>query len=464
MSIYEFVKERYLLPFELYEYQKRVVEKLAPLPRSGCYMDVGTGKSITSAVCALYNKEVSKAKIWVVMPPILLPMWKRMLDKIPGVSSVMYRGTKKKRSGIPLDKDFTLMSLNILKNDFDYLVESTQGQALFIILDEATSIKNSGSDNHKSIAYLVDIQGASLMMLTGTPISGPIDAYAYIKLLSPGTYRNLRHFENIHVESRDFFKNPSSWRNLDMLAENMNINAVRVTVDEALPELPRAFYTALDYELNADHYALYQKLATEELLELENGGKLDLTSQQALIHALGQIICNFSVFSENPADVSTIYELIDEVMSELGDRKLVVSASYRMTNRALIQRLEKYKAVAVYGEMTFNQQQAALSRFLEDPECRLISLQPTSAGFGLDGLQHVCSDMLFIETPTTPRHFHQTVARLRRGGQTKPVHVRMAVAEGTLQVRRFKQLLDNDELVNEICPSVADLRALIFGG
>jgi hypothetical protein len=65
--------------------------------------------------------------------------------------------------------------------------------------------------------------------------------------------------------------------------------------------------------------------------------------------------------------------------------------------------------------------------------------------------------------PTVPGLFAQVVARLQRGGQKNQVSVRMAIAEGTLQVRRFNQLMDNDTLINTVIRSHKDLKDAIFG-
>ena len=56
------------------------------------------------------------------------------------------------------------------------------------------------------------------------------------------------------------------------------------------------------------------------------------------------------------------------------------------------------------------------------------------------------------------------VARLKRIGQRKKVHVMLGIANGTVQARAFRNLLKNDELVNEVIRNASDLRNVIFGG
>ena len=73
------------------------------------------------------------------------------------------------------------------------------------------------------------------------------------------------------------------------------------------------------------------------------------------------------------------------------------------------------------------------------------------------------ADAFFAELPVTPRDFHQSVGRLKRTGQKNSVHVRIATAASTLQVRLQERFLQKDELVNVVQLSYQDLRAAIFG-
>ncbi len=450
------------LPFNLYDFQVSVHNELAPLRRAGYYLDMGLGKSITSTASALWKLAQGADQVLVLMPPILIPGWARLLAKIKEVTCLAYRGTPAERRAMKLDKDFILMSYQIFKKDFERLAEELSHKRLVIIADEADALKNVGSDNHRK--FNTFSVGHDIMLLTGTPLSTPVDGYAFIKMVAPGTYRNMNHFYNVHVAQRDFFNNITAWQNLDILKRNMTINAKRILKEEVLKELPGITHTPLYYDLAPDHYKLYMRLANEHLLRLEEGGKIDATTPQALYHALGQIVSNYDYFSGDPSNESQNIELIHELMTELGDKKLIVFTNYRITNRMLQVRLARYNPVAVFGDVSRKEQEAALQTFINDPKCRLIQLQVRAGGVGIDGLQHVCSDVLFLEIPPVPAWFHQAAARAHRVGQENPVHVRIAVAEGTCNVRQFNDLMNKDELVGKVMPNIRDLRDSVFGG
>jgi SNF2 family DNA or RNA helicase len=438
------------------------------MPRVGYYWEPGVGKTGASTHQALYYRAEHGTQQWLVlMPPILLEQWQRWLHSVTDLSTgkplttTLYAGTPKQRAVLDLNADFILTSYGLLKNDFERLHAHFETRRTGVIADEATAIKNTASDTHKAVAMIAE--GRELMLLTGTPINKPGDSFAYLKLVAPGVYRNRRQFDRLHVLETDDYGNVEKWCNLDVLAENMRINTDRLLLREARADMKEPLFTPINYKLDPAHLKLYRRIAEERLVEFEGGKEIDAISASALRSALQQIVVNWGEFDDNPSRVPAILDMIEEVLEELGDKKLVIAAHFVRTNAYLHRVLAKYGAVAVYGDVSKKDKQAAIQRFIRDPSCRVILLQPSSAGLGVDGLQHVCSDMLVVEAPTTPTPFQQVIARLDRDGQTEPVHIRIAIAAGTVQVKMFRSLLDNDELANSVQGGYKNLRSSVYG-
>ena len=433
------------------------------LRRNGYVFVTGNcGKTVCSTVSALFQKIRFGNRCVVIMPPLLLKQWEVWLKKItPALSIVRYQGTPTQRQALSLDADFVLVGSQIFKKEYERFSSFFCDKEYSTIVDEATMICNIGTDTHQKVFDFT--LGHYSMMLTGTPMNNPMDAYGLMKFVAPGVYRNKKQFENLHVADRDFFGNPCEFMNLELLAENMALNARRVLLADVNDEMPKVSYIPVDYELEPKHLKLYRKLAEEELLKLPDGGKIDATSSNRLIHCLNQIVVNYGYFAGDPSLNSNTVDLIEEKLSELGNGKLVVYAHYKMSISYLTEKLKKYGAVAVNSEVTSRQKEKNIERFISDPSCRLFIAQIRSAGYGLDGLQHVCNHALYVEPCQQPRDFHQSVARLARTGQTKAVQIYIAMATGTLQVRTFNNLLANDELVNTVIRNVADLRKAIYG-
>ena len=333
-----------------------------------------------------------------------------------------------------------------------------------VCIDEAACIKGYDSGNFRAVLQLSS--GQAVMPMTGTPIATPSDAYAYIKLVSPGTYRSFSHFENIHVKERDFFKNVTEWGNLDLLRKNLANRSSFISTREAHPDLPKALISEIEYDLESKHGALYKTLVDRQLLVFENGAAIDASTPQSLFQKVQQIVLNYGHFAQDEGLVPAGFDALDEVISSLGGKKIVVFANYKLSVRAIAARLAKkgITAVTLNGDTPDREREANLERFKTDPDCQVFVMNPKAGGVGVDGLQTCCHHILFMEVPTTPGAFWQAVARLERPGQRFVTDVRIATALGTVQVHLRKNLVKKDGLINEVVPSVKDLRAALCGG
>lgn len=462
---YDIVCEAYQFPFAPKVYQLPIINDLALLERGGCYAEVGTGKTFMATVIALFKALTSGKKTIVVMPPILITGWCRWLSKLKGVTFLDYRGNPKKRKEMSFDAQFICMSMDIFKRDFDSIVARVNPSECFLIIDEATSIKNIESQNYKRTRHFVDA-GAELLLLTGTPLNNPGDAYAYIKLVAPTIYRNHTQFENTHVEARDYFKNVKEWKNLDLLRDNMCVNTARVLRRE-VEHSPEPILQPMEYELSDEHYRLYRDLIDQMLDEYPDGAELDALTQQKLYQYSQQIVWNSHEFSDNKID-ATGFELLDEVVQQLGlgtrnARKLVIFANYRMTIKRLCHHLRAFNPGFLNSEATAKMKEDFITNFIEKPDHQVLIVHPKSGGKGLDGLQHVCSDALFAEVPSSPIDFQQCVGRLDREGQTETPIVRVAVAVSTVQASLYDSLLHKDETAGYVQGSWKSLRKALYG-
>lgn len=467
------VQHKYRAPDFIQEHpiQVEVINELAVLDRQGIYLDMGTGKTYVFTMIALYAKITRGARVVLIMPPILLTQWARWLELFsvaPGAEDTtrplkvtVYRGTPTQRKKLSLDADFVLVGVQIFKKDYNRFVDFFYDKQLVVGVDEATIIAGINSDAHEKVYDFA--VGQPVALLTGTPLDKPTDAYGLMKFTAPGKYRHFKHFCNVHVEEYDFYDRPSKYQNLELLSENLMTNARRVLYSDMYSDIQTPLYVPLEYELTPKHYQLYEQLSNDELLKLPDGGKIDATTENKLVHALGQIIVNWGHFAGDPSLTSAAIELIEQKLAEMGSKKLIVFANYKMTVAKLVSHFGPICAGGINSEATPKQKDQAKDLFISDPSKRLIVIQYKSGGMGLDGFQHVCHHAMGIEPCTSPRDFHQAVARINRTGQRYRCMMMMAIARGTVQKRKFKDLLRNDTLVNQVVRNVADLRKLIFG-
>lgn len=474
LSPLEIVQAQYPLPLTPRKYQADGINDLAPRPRCGLWAEVGTGKTLMATAIAIYRMLLGSADCWIVnVPPILIRQWYRFLTKIPGLRVVMYRGAPKQRDGLDIEgAHFIIMSMQVFKKDIGKLDQRLTGKRCGSLVDEATSIKNIESQNYQSVR---DFHAADdMILLSGTPLTTPLDAYAYIKLISPTIYKHQQEFLNLHAGERDFYDKIVSWERLDLLASNFKVNAVRLFKRDVLKDLPPVTYDPIHYDLEPAHEKLYQAIANEQLTKLAAEGKDDSGSESSLYQKLQQVVMCPEHFAEKPIR-ATGYDLLDEVLDEVGaadSKKLIVVTWYKRSSAAVFNYLTsqspgwrgtKDSAALLVGGLSDSQRERALDRFMTDDKCRALVLQPGAGGKGTDGLQDVCSDMMFLELPLTALDFQQTVGRLDRPGQTKPVHVRAAIAEGTVQHQMWLNSLEKEALANKVQRSWEDLKQAVYG-
>jgi hypothetical protein len=188
----------YTLPFELKPFQVEVIDDLGPLTEQGHYPEMSCGKSAMATVVALFRKLYYQERCVVIMPPILLKQWETWLKSIkPCPSVVKYSGTPAERAAMNLDADFVLVGIQIFKKEFDRFSNFFADKQYVTIVDEATMLSNLGTDNHEKVYDFT--LGRPRLMLTGTPMNNPMDAYGLLEFVAPGLYRNFKQFERLHV-------------------------------------------------------------------------------------------------------------------------------------------------------------------------------------------------------------------------------------------------------------------------
>ncbi|MBK8114660.1 MAG: DEAD/DEAH box helicase [Candidatus Accumulibacter sp.] len=470
MSPHELVLHHYEFPFDLYPFQIEDVNANAPRTRSGLYNEPGLGKTVEATFCALYKLILGDCEVVLgIMPPLLITQWSRWLKKVKRKNGTSlriseYEGTPKEREKVSFKADFVLMGIQIFKKDYERVCSEFDGRSVHVFLDEGHSIKDVSSGNYHT--YRDFIQNRSHQIVTGTPLNKPEDGYAYINLIAPGVYRNLLHFETCHIVERDIFKRVSRYGNLDLLAENLLLNSVRRTKEQVLIDLPECTVADIEYKLHPQHHKLYTQLANDHLLQLPEGQKIDATQASALYHALGQIVCQWHYFSHDSRKKSQIYYMIEEILEQLGTKKLIVFSNYQRTNEEIVR---LFKCPGVWGEIPQQQKLLNIAEFLDNDKCRLIAMNPIAAGQGVDGCQHVCQDVLYTEPPVTPSHLTQSLSRVHREGQRQAVTVRLGVALGTLQRSIVTKLTAKEALIAPIQGSYAyltkdEMRTILFGG
>jgi SNF2 family DNA or RNA helicase len=446
--------------FDLSPFQIEDVEQFVKWGRCANFYEVGGGKTVVSTIKSLMT---NNAHTIVIVPPILIPPWVRWLKSL-GQDVCQYDGTPAKRKALkPNQHRWVVMSHSIFRQELPTLHKSFT-QATELIVDEAHAVKNVGSKLFQAVKLFS--QNGDLQLLTGTPTNAPLDAYAYIDLLSPGVYRNHSHFTMVHVKAVDLWDRPTGYRGLEELSHNLHLKAITRTKEQVHGYDLKPLYPDGSYTLDKRHYALYTKMVDECLLHYPDGTVLDLTSVNKLRHALQRAIINWGMYAQEEGCRPAGFDLIDQTLDELditnkNKSKLLVWVNYKDSNKAITDYINSkgIKTVAAYSETNSRK---AVDAFMDDPATRVLVGHYKSVGAGLNP-QHVCWEALFMELSTEPLAMRQAIGRIDRVGQRHTPRMKFAVAEGTVQRHLLNNLLKNDDLLTRVEPTKKAIRAMLLG-
>lgn len=465
----EEVLQRYPIPFTLRPDQVEDINTACSWDRAGLYLPVGAGKTVTSTLIALYaGLQDMIDQIVVLCPPILLRQWANWFEtfKPQGLNCLLYKGSPAERKSLPLGyADVVISTPGVFKNDFERFMNILGPKKVYLVIDEATCVRQVGTLTHKAVRDFMETGQKMLSLLTGTTISAPQHAYGYIKLIAPSIYRDYRQFTLCHITALDKYRNPCALQNLELLARNMLCQAIRREAADIM-DLPTVNYVPVVYDLARPHMRLYNRVVEELLITLPDGTILDgLTPQRMRMTAQRVILmpCEFGGEKIKPVG----FELIDTMADELGNDKFIIYSNFQSSNEAVFDYCEAagLNPVIVYGgdRSSASKNLASLARFKEDPSCRVMAGNPGSCGVGVDGLQDICHAVLFLELPT-PAHFLQAVGRIERQGQKTNCVVKIGVANRTIQVDMQRNSLKKEDLAQRVVPTKATLRRALMGG
>ncbi len=472
MNPCELVVQEYPIPFVLREDQVDAINKVCSndWERTALLMDVGVGKTVVSTLITLWMALAGDVDhVLIVMPPILIDQWPEWIDTFPELTQTVYYGPPKKRVNLDLGADIVFTTFGMFKNDFEKIKEFYRDKKVMLIVDEAAALRRIDTLVYAAVReFVLRTENKRLLMLTGTALGAPKHAYAYISLNTPSIYRDHLRFILKHIEYVDIYGEPSKYKNLDVLQENLMKQTIWTKAEDVL-DLPKVTCDAKVYKLTPKHYKLYNELVEEKLLELDDGRILDGTTPERLRHTCQKAILSPSEYggeSIEPAGFAVIDNFVEElgITADSGE-KLIIYNNYNVTNEAVYEYVTKklkLNAVLAYGTTGPKKNLRSVGRFLKDPDVQVLVAHPLSVGVGLN-LQKVCRAILFLEIPTTANQYIQALGRVKREGQTRPIIVWLATARKTIQMQLRRTVTKNEDLVQVMMPTKDTMRAALFG-
>jgi SNF2 family DNA or RNA helicase len=330
-----------------------------------------------------------------------------------------------------------------------------------IIIDEANAYKNVSTKRWKVLNYIIN-PTTWIWMMTGTPAAQtPTDAYGLAKIVNPngvpkffGSFRDQVLFK---VSQFRWVPKPSAQQTV----HNALQPAIRFTKDECL-DLPEMTYVMRDVPLTTQQKTYYEEIR-KQMLTIAAGEEITAVNAAASLNKLLQLSCG-AVYSDSGEiiafDAKNRMAALMEVIEE-ASQKVIIFAPFRHAIEIIAEELKNNKITCeiINGAVPASRRSEIFKKFQEDPEPRVLVIQPQAAAHGVT--LHAANVVVWWGPITSIETYLQANARVHRAGQHHPctvVHLQGSPVEKRIY-KMLSQKLDVHtkliELYNNLVAEVA---------
>jgi SNF2 family DNA or RNA helicase len=319
-----------------------------------------------------------------------------------------------------------------------------------IVLDESHRIKAPGGKASRYLAKLATKQQhARRLCLTGTPMPhSPLDLYGQFRFLDPqvfGTSYTRMRARYAECDLR-FPSKVKRWRNQDELAAKLDAHSWRVTADDVL-DLPDAIHETLTVELTPKVQRFYRVMEKEMAAEIDAG---TVTAANALtkLLRLAQATGGYARVDEGgmvAIDGTPTKRLVlqDRLEDLPATEPVVVFCRFRtdLDDVAAAARELGREYAEVSGE------RKDLERW-QAGDATILGVQMQSGGVGIDCSRAAYA--FYYSLGYSLGDYEQSLARLRRPGQTRCVRYYHLVCKGTVDEQVYAALRERRNVVDAV--------------
>jgi len=430
-------------------------------------MEMGTGKTKVAIDVLMDRPDVYR--VLVVCPKPVISVWKSEIKKhVDGTRIGICvwgeeKGTVEQKAehlspGICADKIAGWKQIVIL--NYEVVWRKPMNKTLrdldfdMVILDESHRAKSAGSKTSKFLGIL----GRSVkykMCLSGTPMANsPLDVYGQYRFLNHtiyGTKHNdfLSRYAIFGGPERKFivgFKNQQDLnRRFQSIAYTCTMDSIkdRVKLPPKLP--PRIVYGTL----NKKSRNVYNELSKDFIANMGTDGDIVVKNVLTLSLRLMQICSGFAAIEQDLCGTTHITKINDvkinmlkEIVVDLHGH-FVVFCTFTHDIRECKTVLSDLN-IPVY---ILSGQHNELKEWKDDTRGALIvQLQAGSEGIDLT-IAHTC---IYYTLPYSLFTYEQSMARLYRPGQTRPVLFIYLLIEDSIDIGVYEALCMKKNIIEEI--------------
>ncbi len=400
--------------------------------------DMGLGKTLQTITHVLTEKEAGRLDrpAMIVTLTSLVGNWQRELERFaPTLTVAVHHGPDRHARRAKLgEHDVIITTYPMVARDCADLATLPLH---VVVLDEAHSIKNSGSQASEAVRQL---QARNRICLTGTPIENHLgELWSLFDFINPGLLGSKDEFA---MQFRGPIEDRGDKVRLEALRDRVRPFILRRTKDAVAPELPAKTQLVRAVELTGAQRELYESIRVaahgEVRQHIRKRGLAGATI--AILDALlklRQVCCDPRLVSvdaareiDGSAKLQVLMDLVHQQLAD-GRRILIFSQFARMLgliSEGLLARGTRH--VTLTGHTP--DRQKPIDAFQQGKvDVFLISLKAGGAGLNLVGADTV----IHYDPWWNPAAQAQATDRAHRIGQTKPVFVYDLIAAGSVEER-----------------------------
>lgn len=401
------------------------------------------------------NGSNDKRASLVVSPSSLTLNWQNEVRKFAqGLKTMVIRGTlaERKKQIQEMDQyDLVITSYELLKRDIDLYLEKDYSFR-YMIADEAQYLKNSNTQNAKSVKK---IKADTRYALTGTPIENSLaELWSIFDFIMPDYLFTYKKFKTLYELPIMKEENQDTMNKLRMLIEPF---ILRRNKKEVLTELPEKTITVLNNEMGEEQkniYLNYLAQAKQELAEeiQINGYERSQMQILAALTRLRQICCHPSLFIQDYQEGSSKLDQCMEIIQDAtqGEHKILLFSSYTSMFQIIEEQL-KQKGISYFkltGSTKVEERIGLVEEFNQNPNIKvfLISLKAGGTGLNLTGADIVIHYDPWWNLSTE----NQATDRAYRIGQKNNVQVYKLITKNSIEEKIYDLQQKKAELVDNM--------------
>lgn len=406
--------------------------------------DMGLGKTLQT-LCALghyYAETHLTGHSLIITPKSVMVHWKREIERcLPHLTAVLYHGGQRRQSHELFHHPQPIIFISTygtVVNDVDALAKIP---FLFVILDEATSIKNREAKRTQAVKAL---NATHRLALSGTPVENrPAELWSLFDFLMRGHLGKFGAFER-KFEAPILHGDPQA---VEALGRRIRPFMLRRLKEDVAQDLPEKIEMTEWCELTEEQRNLYGALQGEvrRLWEaLQAGEQVNYTTSiLPVLTKLKQICDHPAIVNGKETPLAGRSEKFDTIVEKVGEilnagEQVIIFSHFLGMLTLLQEAIAQFTVPWIRIDGSTQDRQTLIDRFNRgEAKVALCSLMAAGYGITMTGANHV----IHADRWWNPAVEDQATDRVHRIGQEKTVYVHRILTEGTIE-ERIDQLLE----------------------